>query len=69
MILDSVADETDPGLRMCSWCKRVDVLGEWEELEIAVERLGLLSLPEPPLITHAMCPACAERLNAESASA
>jgi hypothetical protein len=69
MHLDSVADEADPGLRMCSWCKRIDVLGSWEEVEIAVERLGLLSLPEPPLITHAVCPACVERLTEDSASA
>lgn len=49
---------TRPGLRMCSWCNRVEVSRSWEDLEIAVERLGLLALAHPPLISHAMCPPC-----------
>ena len=57
---------TEPGLRMCSWCKRVDLSQLWEELEIAVERLGLLTLGHPPLISHAMCPRCYVRIMEDS---
>lgn len=52
----------EPVLRMCSWCKRVEVSQSWEEVEIAVERLGLLSLTDPPLISHAICPPCYDRI-------
>lgn len=50
--------DADPGLRMCSWCKRVAVAESWEELETAVENLGLFALSQPPSITHAVCPTC-----------
>lgn len=45
-------------LRVCSWCKRVDVAGEWDELEVAVSRLALFATSRAPTITHAMCPEC-----------
>jgi hypothetical protein len=55
---------TDPGLAMCSWCKRVDVSGAWEEVEVAIQRLGLFAEIDAPLITHAMCPTCYQEMMA-----
>ena len=54
-------------MRMCSWCKRVD-LGEnnWVEIEDAVAPLGLLLQKQFPRITHTICAACLKRLEEES---
>lgn len=64
--LASASHGADPGLRMCSWCKLVEVQESWVEIEIAVERLGLLTVSEPPLITHTMCPPCFARFTADA---
>lgn len=46
-------------IRMCSWCKQVEVdPGEWVELEAAVSRLALFAAVDVPLITHGICPPC-----------
>lgn len=52
----------EPVVRMCGWCKRVEVSPSWDDLEIAVERLGLLTLADPPSISHGMCPDCYDRI-------
>ncbi len=55
---------TTPGglLRVCSWCKRVAAHNEWDEVEVAVERLGLFADSPPAAITHGMCSACFARI-------
>jgi len=51
-------------LHMCSWCKRVLVEGlGWMEIEDAVARLGLFRAPVPR-VTHGVCSACTELLEA-----
>jgi hypothetical protein len=45
-------------LRMCSWCKAVDVEGRWCEVEQAVIALRLFEDEEVPAITHGICPQC-----------
>ncbi len=46
-------------IRVCSWCNRIAAgPGIWLEAETAAERLGLLLDPEPPKITHGICPGC-----------
>ncbi len=45
-------------LHMCSWCKRVDALGAWVEVEEAVRRLALFEHAVLPKITHTMCEPC-----------
>jgi hypothetical protein len=50
-------------LRICSWCKQVDVRGRWLEVEDAVRELALFDAPAADL-THGMCEACAERFAA-----
>lgn len=50
-------------LRMCSWCKKVDVENNtWREIEDAVELLGLFSEAHIPPISHTMCNACLEQM-------
>lgn len=45
-------------IRMCGWCKRIPMKGEWLELEVAVERMGLMKQSTLPKITHGICPRC-----------
>ncbi len=49
-------------LNMCSWCKAVLVDQTWVEVELAVERLGLLADPVLPQISHGICPDCRNRM-------
>ncbi|MDQ3171420.1 MAG: hypothetical protein M3Q55_14895 [Acidobacteriota bacterium] len=48
-------------VRVCSWCKRVHVRETWQEVEVAVESLGLFDGPAPAL-THGMCEDCYARI-------
>lgn len=57
-VLDARAERGDGLLRMCSWCKRVEVAREWVELERYVADSGVMSAPKPPRVTHGMCPSC-----------
>lgn len=58
-LLDRQAPRAADALRMCGWCKCVDVGGGiWGELEEAVTLLGLFERPDLPIITHGMCEAC-----------
>lgn len=52
-------------LRVCGWCNRVDVHGEWMELEDAVPRLKLMEFPEARMITHGICESCLKTMMAE----
>lgn len=49
-------------LRVCGWCKSVDVEGRWCEVEDAVRVLRLFDQDLLPPVTHGMCPSCHERL-------
>jgi hypothetical protein len=51
-------------LRMCSWCKAVDVEGRWCEVEQAVIALRLFEREVLPAITHGICPGCHRRVEA-----
>ena len=51
-------------LRMCSWCKKVDVGDNiWLEIEAAVEKLQLLERKILPEISHTMCDECLNKLD------
>jgi hypothetical protein len=45
-------------VRICSWCKKVDLGDRWAEVEEAVERLGLFALARLPDLSHGMCDGC-----------
>ena len=52
----------DP-LRVCGWCKSVDVGGRWSEVEEAVRSLRLFDRDLLPPVTHGICPPCHAKLN------
>jgi hypothetical protein len=55
-------------LRMCGWCKRVDVgAGRWEEVEEAVRALCLFERQAMPPLTHGICEACFRAMNKKAA--
>ncbi|MBT8396337.1 MAG: hypothetical protein HKO65_00315 [Gemmatimonadetes bacterium] len=67
-------------LRMCAWCKRVDVgrgdgdesasgAGGWQEVEVALSELELLTTHPLPRITHGVCRDCRELVLSELAEA
>ena len=60
----SVPRDSDELLRLCSWCKRMQVDQEWHELDEAARRLRLFEHPELPLLTHGMCERCADQIRA-----
>jgi hypothetical protein len=45
-------------LKICSWCKRVEIDDDWVEVDEAVSRRELLGSNAPPQITHGICPPC-----------
>jgi hypothetical protein len=59
---DRAATRRADMLRVCSWCKRVDVQGAWKEVEQAVGQLALFDDLPPPTLTHGLCPDCAARI-------
>ncbi len=48
-------------LRMCGWCKSVDVAGRWSEVEDAIAEMRLFERDLLPHVTHGICPRCYER--------
>jgi len=51
--------EERPFLRMCSWCKKIDVgNNSWVEIEDGIAFLGLLSQAIVPQISHTICEIC-----------
>ena len=54
-------------LRMCSWCKKVDVGDNvWMEIEPAIKKLELLERKLLPEISHTMCDECLHTLDDNS---
>ncbi|MBK7974578.1 MAG: hypothetical protein IPK07_15280 [Deltaproteobacteria bacterium] len=65
-VLSACAERSDEWVRMCGWCHRVDDGADrWLELEHAVESLAIFHHARPPRVTHAVCPGCLARLQAE----
>jgi hypothetical protein len=58
-LLDRHAPRAGDLLRMCGWCKGVDIGGgKWGEVEEAVTALHLFERKTPPQLTHGICEAC-----------
>jgi hypothetical protein len=58
-LLDRRAQRTDDLLRICGWCKRMDVgEGRWGEVEEAVAAFRLFERQALPKLTHGMCEPC-----------
>ncbi len=45
-------------LRVCSWCKKINMEGNWLEIEEAMERFPLFNEAALPSITHGICEDC-----------
>ncbi|HEY0390640.1 MAG TPA: hypothetical protein VGC63_02910 [Solirubrobacterales bacterium] len=58
LLLDPDAPRNDDTLKMCGWCDRFEVDGEWVEVEEAAKRLGLFNRSELPTLVHGVCPDC-----------
>jgi len=57
---------SDELIRMCSWCKKIDLSdNRWVEVEEAVRLLGLFTVQPLPQITHGACPECYAQVLAE----
>lgn len=61
-LLDSSTSRSDEFLTICSWCKQVDVSGEWLEVEEAVKRRRFFNSTTLPQLTHGICNACEDRV-------
>ena len=58
-VISAHAQEGMPLLRVCSWCKKVDVgHNSWLEVEEAIGSLGLFSKAISPRISHTICDGC-----------
>ena len=62
VLLWSRRDSGGTSLRVCGWCKWVEVDGGWAEVEDAVRALRLFDQDLLPPVTHVMCPSCHESL-------
>jgi len=61
-ILDSKAIRSIELIPMCSWCKKIKMDSEWEELEQAIKKYGLLTQKQVPSLTHTICEDCYQKL-------
>jgi hypothetical protein len=61
-MLDPKSPRGADSLTMCGWCDRFLVDGEWVEIEVGAEQLGLFQRSELPTISHDICPECSEML-------
>ena len=61
-ILDSKVIRSIEFIPMCSWCKKIKMGFEWEELEQAINKYGLLTQTQVPSLTHTICEDCYKQL-------
>lgn len=67
-LLDRRAPRASDMLRICGWCKRVDVgEGRWGEVEEAVTAFRLFERQALPMLTHGMCEPCFKTMSDELA--
>jgi hypothetical protein len=58
-LLDASRDRSGEFLRICSWCKLVNIPGRgWGEIETAIEALDLFGPHSLPRMTHSICDSC-----------
>ncbi len=50
--------QADGFVRACSWCSRIDIDGNWIEVEDAAGKLGLFEFSHLPQLTHGICKDC-----------
>lgn len=65
LLFDAHAKRTNKTLRICAWCKKVEVEGNWHEVETVIERLKLFQKTKLPQLDHVMCNNCYKILNTD----
>ena len=60
-LLDGSVRRSSELLKVCSWCKKVQLPTGWVEVEHAIREMRLLALPPVPRISHGMCQVCLQR--------
>lgn len=65
-LLDAFRDRSGEFLKVCSWCKRINIPGQgWGEIEAAIGALDLFDHLSMPRLTHTICDACHEAVKLE----
>ena len=65
-LLDNSRDRSGEFLKVCSWCKRINIPGQgWGEIEAAIGALDLFDHLSMPRMTHTICDACHEAVKLE----
>ena len=58
-LLDAPRDITREFLKICSWCKKINIPGHsWGEIEAAIVALDLFGHHLTPRMTHTICDSC-----------
>jgi len=61
-LFDASVIRTNDNLIVCSWCKRINLSGNWLEVELAVSQMELFNLTRLPRLTHGICADCAKQV-------
>lgn len=65
-LLRTDIERSDEFLRMCSMCKKIENFNtEWEEVEVAVQKMKLFEKDALPQLTHTLCEPCYDAAMAE----
>ena len=65
-LLEASRDRSGEFLKICSWCKKIDIPGRgWEEVEAAIDTLDLFGQPSLPRVTHTICDPCYDAIRLE----
>jgi hypothetical protein len=65
-LLDASRDRSGEFLKICSWCKKINIPGlGWSEIEAAIEPLDLFGHHSMPRMTHTICDACYSAIRLE----
>jgi hypothetical protein len=65
-LLNASRDRSEEFLKICSWCKKVNIPGRgWGEIEAAIEALDLFGNHSMPRMTHTICDACYDAIKLE----
>ena len=65
-LLDASRDRSGEFLKICSWCKKINIPGRgWGEIEAAIEALDLFGHHSMPRMTHTICDSCHGALRLE----
>jgi hypothetical protein len=65
-LLNNSRDRSGEFLKVCSWCKRIDIPGQgWGEVEAAIAPLDLFGHHTTPRMTHTICDTCHDAVKLE----